>query len=153
MKKNQRDGERRCGGEGKAEAGIKTWKLEQTEVLSPKRPTQTEKRSKGWPRERPGWATVRSQWERHLPPNGSSGMWGSVGRTHGSRASSLQPREGLSRGVGVTQGRPGPSGGHLCRHQVPPLPPRPALTRPPPRGLRKKQPETTQFPRLETALN
>lgn len=29
---------------------------------------------------------------------------GSAGRTHGCRASSLQPREGLSWAVGVTQG-------------------------------------------------
>lgn len=48
LKKKQRDGERRCGGEGEAEAGIGTWKLEQTEVLSPKRSTNREKRSKGW---------------------------------------------------------------------------------------------------------
>lgn len=66
--------------------------------------TKREKRSEVWPWERPGWAAMGSQWERHLPPNGSSGMWGSVGRTHRSRASSLQPREGLSQGVGVTQG-------------------------------------------------
>ena len=35
------------------------------------------------------------QWEGHLPPQGSSGLWGSAGRTRGSRASSLQPGEGV----------------------------------------------------------
>lgn len=78
----------------KQESEPKTWKVEQRGILPPKRPKPKEKGG-----EKAGGADARVggevQWEGHLPPQGSSGLWGSAGRTRSSRASSLQPREGV----------------------------------------------------------
>lgn len=91
----QRDGDRRDPKvRRKQESESKTWKLDQRGILPPKRPKPKEKIG-----EKAGGGDARVggevQWEGHLPPQGSSGLWGSAGRTRGSRASSLQPGEGV----------------------------------------------------------
>lgn len=75
----------------KQESEPKTWNVEQG-ILPPKRPKPRSGEKAGGADARVGG---RVQWEGHLPPQGSSGLWGSAGRTRSSRASSLQPREGV----------------------------------------------------------
>ena len=96
---SKRWSQKRPKGEGKA--AVRTKDLEvgaEGSFASKETKTKREKRREGG-----GWggdARVGGevQWQGHLPPQGSSGLRGrrgSAARTRGSRASSLQPREGV----------------------------------------------------------